>query len=140
LKIYCQTINELPDVTKSVLGYGKDFNVWVLKGDLGAGKTTFIQEVAKQMGIKEHISSPSYALINEYLSPSAQKVYHFDLFRINTIAEVLDIGIDEYLESGSFCFIEWPEIAESLLPSRYLEVQIQNPENELRVINIQKHE
>lgn len=129
----------MPDVTKRVLGYGKDFNVWALKGDLGAGKTTFIQEVAKQMGIKEHISSPSYALINEYLSPSAQKVYHFDLFRINTIAEVLDIGIDEYLESGSFCFIEWPEIAESLLPSRYLEVQIQNPENELRVINIQKH-
>ena len=130
----------MPDVTKRVLGYGKDFNVWVLKGDLGAGKTTFIQEVAKQMGIKEHISSPSYALINEYLAPSAQKVYHFDLFRINTIAEVLDIGIDEYLESGSFCFIEWPEIAESLLPSRYLEVEIQNPENELRVINIQKHE
>jgi len=140
LEIYCQTINDLPKVAKRILSYGKGFKVWVLKGELGAGKTTFIQEIAKQMGIKEHISSPSYALINEYFSHATQNIYHFDLFRINSISEVLDIGIDEYLDSGSYCFIEWPEIAESLLPSRYLEIHIQNPENELRIININKHE
>jgi tRNA threonylcarbamoyladenosine biosynthesis protein TsaE len=140
LKIDCLIINDLPDVTKQILSYGKDFKIWILKGDLGAGKTTFIQEVAKQMGISEYTSSPSYAIINEYLTHSAQKIYHFDLFRINTIAEVLDIGFDEYLDSGSYCFIEWPEIAEQLLPARYLEVRINNPEKELREFNIIKHE
>lgn len=130
----------MPEVTRKILQYGKDFTIWILKGELGAGKTTFIQEVASQMGIADLISSPSYALIHEYITPSNERMYHFDLFRINTMAEVLDIGIDEYLESGRYCFIEWPEVAEPLLPSKYLEIQIHNPENELREFNILKHE
>lgn len=140
MEIYCQTIQELPEVTKKIISYGKEYSVWVLKGDLGAGKTTFIQEVAKQMNVLDNISSPSYALINEYLTPEQDTIYHFDLFRIKTVSEVLDIGFDEYLESGALCFIEWPEIAESLLPEKYLEVSILNPEKELRVFNIKKHE
>ncbi len=139
MKIYCQTIQELPEVTKKIISYGKEYYVWVLKGDLGAGKTTFIKEVAQQMNVSDNISSPSYALINEYLSQTRDKIYHFDLFRVKTISEVLDLGFDEYLDSGSLCFIEWPEIAEPLLPDKYLEVAIQNPEEELRVFNINKH-
>jgi len=130
----------LPEVTRKILSYGKDLKIWILKGDLGAGKTTFIKEVAKQIGVDDPISSPSYALINEYITTSHEKIYHFDLFRINTITEVLDIGMDEYLDSGKHCFIEWPEVMESLLPSKYLEIQILNPENELREFNIYKHE
>jgi len=140
LEIYCRTIQELPEVTKKIISYGIKYTVWVLKGDLGAGKTTFIQEVAKQMNVLDNISSPSYALINEYLAPAGEKIYHFDLFRIKTISDVLDLGFDEYIDSGSLCFIEWPEIAESLLPGRYLEISILNPEKELRVFNINKHE
>ena len=139
MKIYCQTIQELPEVTNKIISYGKEYSVWVLKGDLGAGKTTFIQEVARQMKVLDNISSPSYALINEYLSPIQDKIYHFDLFRVKTISEVLDLGFDEYLDSGLLCFIEWPEIAEPLLPDMYLEVVIKNPEEELRVFNIKKH-
>jgi len=130
----------LPEVTGKIISYGKDYAIWILKGDLGAGKTTFIKEVARQMGIVDAISSPSYALINEYLTRQNDRIYHFDLFRINTVSEVLDIGMDEYLDSGKYCFIEWPEMAASLLPSRYLEIQILNPENELREFNIYKHE
>ena len=126
-------------VTKKIISYGKEYTVWVLKGDLGAGKTTFIQEVARQMNVLDNISSPSYALINEYLNQNRDTIYHFDLFRVKTISEVLDLGFDEYLDSGSRCFIEWPEIAEPLLPDKYLEVTIQNPEEELRVFNINKH-
>ena len=140
MEIYCQTIQELPEVSKKIISYGKEHTVWVLKGDLGAGKTTFIQEVAKQMNVLDNISSPSYALINEYLTPGQATIYHFDLFRIKTISEVLDLGFDEYIESGSLCFIEWPEIAEPLLPEKYLEISIFNPEKELRVFNIKKHE
>ena len=130
----------MPEVTKKILSYGKDHTIWVLKGDLGAGKTTFIREAARQMGVADPVSSPSYTLINEYLTPSNDRIYHFDLFRINTITEVLDIGMDEYLESGRFCFIEWPEVSEPLLPSKYLEIHILNPEKDLREINIHKHE
>jgi len=130
----------LPEVTRKIISYGKDHRIWLLKGDLGAGKTTFIQEAARQMGVVDPVSSPSYALINEYLTPSNDRIYHFDLFRINTITEVLDIGMDEYLDSGRFCFIEWPEVSEPLLPSKYLEIHILNPEKELREINIRKHE
>lgn len=139
MEIYCQTIQELPEVTEKIISYGKEYTVWILSGDLGAGKTTFIQEVARQMNVMDKISSPSYALINEYLSPSQEKIYHFDLFRVKTVSEVLDIGFDEYLDSGFQCFIEWPEIAQSLLPASYLEISILNPEKELRVFNINKH-
>jgi tRNA threonylcarbamoyladenosine biosynthesis protein TsaE len=140
LKIYCHTINELQQVTKKILNYGKDFKVWVLKGELGAGKTTFIKEITKQLGIKDQTSSPSYALVNEYRTKSNKRIYHLDLFRINTTSEALDIGIDEYLDSDDYCFIEWPEIIESLLPSEYLEVCILNPVNDTREFNIKKHE
>jgi tRNA threonylcarbamoyladenosine biosynthesis protein TsaE len=139
LEIYCQTIQELPEVSKKIISYGNKYNVWVLKGDLGAGKTTFIKEVARQMNVMDNISSPSYALINEYLTPTQEKIYHLDLFRVETISEVLDLGFDEYLDSGLLCFIEWPEIAEPLLPESYLEISILNPEKELRVFNINKH-
>jgi len=140
LEIYCRTRHKLPEVAEEILGYGKDLNIWVLKGDLGAGKTTFIQELARHMNVIDHTSSPSYALINEYITATGEKIYHFDLFRIKTISEALDIGMEEYLDSGSYCFIEWPEVAEPLLPDRYLEVNIENPENELRVFKIQRHE
>ncbi len=139
MEIYCQTIQELPEVTEKIISYGKEYTIWVLKGDLGAGKTTFIQEVARQMNVMDNISSPSYALINEYLTPKQEKIYHFDLFRVKTISEVLDLGFDEYLETGLQCFIEWPEIAETLLPEKYLEISIINPEEELRIFNIEKH-
>ena len=139
MEIYCQTIQELPEVTKKIISYGTEYSIWVLKGDLGAGKTTFIQEVARQMNVMDNISSPSYALINEYLSHQQEKIYHFDLFRVKNISEVLDLGFDEYLETGLRCFIEWPEIAEPLLPERYLDISIFNPEKEIRVFNIKKH-
>ena len=139
MEIYCQTIQELPEVTEKIISYGEEYTIWVLKGDLGAGKTTFIQEVARQMNVMDNISSPSYALINEYLTHQQQKIYHFDLFRVKNISEVLDLGFDEYLETGSRCFIEWPEIAEPLLPAKYLNISILNPEQEIRVFNIEKH-
>ena len=132
-------MQELPEVAKKIISYGKKYSIWVLKGDLGTGKTTFIQEVARQMNVIDNISSPSYALINEYLTPTRETIYHFDLFRVKSISEVLDIGFDEYLDSGFQIFIEWPEIAETLLPEKYLEISIFNPEKELRVFNINKH-
>lgn len=127
-------------VAARIWKYGRDFKIWALKGDLGAGKTALVQELTRLMGTEDHSSSPSYALVNEYLTRSGDRIYHLDLFRINTVSEALDIGFDEYLESGAYCFIEWPELVESLLPNRYLEVKIDNPEKEKREFKIIAHE
>lgn len=86
-----------------------------LEGPMGAGKTTFIKALCKQLGIKETISSPTFSLINVY-QEAHTRVYHFDCYRLNDTEEALDFGAEEYLNSTDYCFVEWPEIIESLLP------------------------
>lgn len=140
MEIICRTLNELPGIAGKIFDFGKDKKIWLLQGDLGAGKTTFINEVTLYMGLKDQVSSPSYALVNEYLTKDDQKVFHLDLFRLRTMNEALDIGIDEYLDSGNYCFIEWPEVIGSLIDDDYLEINILNPKKEIRIFNIQKYE
>lgn len=89
-------------------------NILLLKGNLGAGKTTFSQFLLKNLGSTDEVSSPTYAIVNEYHSPKG-KIFHFDLYRMKNISEVFDIGIDEYLEDSFLCIIEWPEIYEEEL-------------------------
>lgn len=98
--------------------------VLLLKGNLGAGKTTFTQHLLKKMGVAEQVSSPTYSIVNEYGTANG-KIYHFDLYRMNSEEEVFDMGMEEYLDSGSFCIIEWPEIYEvelSHLPHHTIEI------------------
>lgn len=140
MEIICRTLNELPRIAGEVFDFGKDKKIWLLKGDLGAGKTTFINKVTQYMGIKDLVSSPSYALVNEYLTIEDQKVFHLDLFRLKSAFEALDIGIEEYLDSGNYCFIEWPEVIESMITDDYLDINILNAEKEIRIFNIQKYE
>lgn len=99
-------------------------SILLLKGNLGAGKTTFTQHLLKKMGVVEQVSSPTYSIVNEYETANG-KIYHFDLYRMNSDEEVFDMGMEEYLESGSFCIIEWPEIYEaelSHLPHHTIEI------------------
>lgn len=86
-------------------------NILLLKGNLGAGKTTFTQFLLDKLGSKDEVSSPTYAIVNEYNTPKG-KVFHFDLYRMKNIEEVYDIGMDEYLDNAFLCIIEWPEIYE----------------------------
>ncbi|WP_392437853.1 tRNA (adenosine(37)-N6)-threonylcarbamoyltransferase complex ATPase subunit type 1 TsaE [Cruoricaptor ignavus] len=86
----------------------------LLKGNLGAGKTTFTQNLLKALGSTDEVTSPTYSIVNEYETPQG-KVFHFDLYRLKNAAEVFDIGIEEYLESGALCIIEWPEVFEGEL-------------------------
>ena len=98
-----QVVDELfPHIKHSIL---------LLKGNLGAGKTTFTQNLLKKMGVKEQVSSPTYSIVNEY-EIEGKKIYHFDLYRMNSKAEVYEMGIEEYLDTNNFCIIEWPEIYE----------------------------
>lgn len=92
---------------------------------MGAGKTTFITAVCKELGVREDaVGSPTFAIVNEYMSASGEPIYHFDFYRITKDSEALDIGLYEYLDSGMFCLMEWPENIEGLLPEETLKVSI----------------
>lgn len=140
LEIECLSINDLPVVAGQIYQFGKDLNIWILKGDIGSGKTTFIRTLTSQIEIRDSVSSPSYAIVNEYLTESNKTIYHFDFFRTRSVREIMDIGFEEYLDSGNLCLIEWPELIEDYLPERYLEINILNPDPKKRIFKIKKHE
>ena len=107
-----------------------------ISGEMGAGKTTFIQAVCRVLGVPQIVNSPTFAIINEYFTGSGESIFHFDFYRIEDPAELFDIGYEEYMYSGSYCFIEWPEKAESLIPEEALKINIAVREDESRQITI----
>lgn len=119
---------ELEAVAHAILDHMDAPAVITLTGDLGAGKTTLVQAFCRVLGVEEAASSPSFSLVNEYRYTDAQgiarPVYHIDLYRLNDFDEALDIGLQEYIDSGEWCFIEWPEIAQSLLPDDAIALQL----------------
>ena len=109
-------------------------NIFLLKGNLGAGKTTFTQFLLKKLGSNDEVSSPTYAIVNEYHSPKG-KIFHFDLYRMKNIDEVYDIGMEEYLDNAFLCIIEWPEIyEEELADFPHHEMKIENLGDERVII------
>ena len=111
--------------------------IFAFYGAMGAGKTTIIKSVCKILGAVDTVTSPTFTLVNEYKTRSLDPIYHIDLYRIKKPEEVFDFGIEEYFSSGSYCFIEWPELAETLLPEETVRVRITVGENELRKITIE---
>ena len=109
-------------------------NIFLLKGNLGAGKTTFTQFLLKKLGSNDEVSSPTYAIVNEYHSPKG-KIFHFDLYRMKNIDEVYDIGMEEYLDNAFLCIIEWPQIyEEELADFPHHEMKIENLGDERVII------
>jgi len=120
---------------RSPLKYWRPFpdsRVFALYGRMGAGKTTLIKELCQKLNVVDEVQSPTFSIINEYKTGEGASVFHFDFYRINKIDEVFDIGYEDYVYSGSYCFIEWPELAEDLLPEGTVRLEISG-ENE-RVI------
>lgn len=104
--------------------------VFAFYGGMGAGKTTFIKAVCEQMGVEDVITSPTFAIVNEYtVASTGESIFHFDLYRIKKIEELYDMGYEEYFYSGHLCFIEWPELAEDLLPEETVKVTIEQDED-----------
>ncbi|MCX6285235.1 MAG: tRNA (adenosine(37)-N6)-threonylcarbamoyltransferase complex ATPase subunit type 1 TsaE [Bacteroidetes bacterium] len=123
------TLESLPEVAKQILDTFPDSKVFALYGRMGAGKTTLIRELCHQLGVAGEVQSPTFSIINEYKTSSGESVFHFDFYRINKIEEVFDIGYEDYVYSGSYCFIEWPELAGDLLPEGTVRMEISG-ENE----------
>jgi tRNA threonylcarbamoyladenosine biosynthesis protein TsaE len=113
-----------------------EHKVFAFYGKMGAGKTTFIKAICEVLEVKDTISSPTFALINEYSSDLAGPIYHFDFYRIKDETELFDIGYEDYVYSGDICFIEWPEKADHLLPSETVKVEICVNPDESRTIKI----
>ena len=120
------TLADLPVVAKEMLASLQEApRVWLFRGQMGAGKTTLSKELLKQLGIDQNVQSPTFSLVNEYQTKSGETVYHFDLYRLKNIQEAVAIGIEEYLDSGHICLIEWPEQAEELWDFPHVNVEIE---------------
>lgn len=114
-------------VRKNILPVMDDYTVYAFTGAMGAGKTTLINALARALGVEDDmVNSPTFSLVNEYRSDTtAELIYHFDLYRLENMEEALDMGIEDYLDSGSLCLIEWPELVEDLLPDDTVKVNIE---------------
>ena len=118
------SLDEINSVAKQILEKNS-YKVMLFHGEMGVGKTTLIKALAKHLGVNDTISSPTFSLVNEYQITNKQLVYHFDFYRINNETEALDMGIDDYLYSGNWCFIEWAEKIQSLIPELHSVITIE---------------
>ena len=109
-------------------------HVFAFYGAMGAGKTTFIKAVCEELGVEDVITSPTFAIVNEYEAGNGQPIYHFDFYRIKRLEEAYDIGCDDYFYSGHLCFIEWPELIEDILPENTVKVIIEENEDGTRTV------
>jgi tRNA threonylcarbamoyladenosine biosynthesis protein TsaE len=131
-------LSALQKAARMLLAGFPDERVFAFYGSMGAGKTTFIKTICHELGSDDYITSPTFALINEYSTKSGKVIYHFDFYRIKKIEEAYDLGYEDYIYSGNYCFIEWPEMIESLLPRGIVEVRISEEENGARQISAEK--
>ena len=123
------SVAELPSVAKSILQFSEGRKVFAFYADMGAGKTTLIKEMCKQLGSNDNFSSPTYSIVNEYLSDTWGRIYHIDLYRLKSLEEALEVGIEEYVNGETYCFIEWPELVAGLLPNDVVKIEIKPDEN-----------
>lgn len=126
---------ELSLVATDLLKIHSDDRVFGFYGEMGAGKTTLIKELCRQLGVSGTTSSPTFAIVNEYFTDDGEPIYHFDFYRINDIDEAVKIGFEDYLYSGSYCFIEWTDKVQEMLPDDYIEVNIKVLEDGRREFN-----
>ena len=118
------TLKDLPDIANKIVSNIKE-KIVLFEAEMGVGKTTLIKEICKHLGVESVISSPTYSLVNEYESRDGL-IYHFDFYRIEHEYEAIDIGAQEYFDSGAFCFIEWPERIDSLIPPEAVRISLTN--------------
>lgn len=134
MEIILESIDKIDDAARKFIDAMGDNTIFAFYGKMGAGKTTFIKAVCENLGVKDVINSPTFAIVNEYLAGNGEPIYHFDFYRIKKEQEVLDIGYEDYIYSDCLCFMEWPELIEDLLPEDAVKVTITELEDGRRVV------
>lgn len=135
MKFVLRHLSDIEKVAPEFIAALDDHKMVAFNGEMGTGKTTFIKGLLSYMKIEDHVSSPTFSIVNEYRSPQYGKVYHFDFYRIEDETEALDIGVEEIFEEDAYCFMEWPEKIHNLLPSNCVSVNIEL-ENNVRIIQL----
>lgn len=136
MTLHIDSLNELPELADAVIEALDGRSVVVFRGEMGAGKTTLIREILARLGSEDNVTSPTFAIVNQYTTADCRPVYHFDFYRIDRIEEAYDFGYEEYFYSGDLCLVEWPEKIEELLPDDVMTVRITADTEEERTFRI----
>lgn len=135
-EIIVNDISELRSAAKKFLEYAGDTKIFAFYGEMGVGKTTFLKELCREMEVEDEITSPTFAIVNEYYSKKYGQIFHFDFYRIDDLREVYDMGFEEYLESGAYIFMEWSEKIDNILPEGIAKVTITQDDKQVRTIRM----
>ena len=138
MEIKINSLSEISSAAKQFVAAMGDNTIFAFYGHMGAGKTTFIKAICEELGVKDVITSPTFAIVNEYTDGQGESVYHFDFYRIKKQEEVYDIGFEDYVESGSVCLMEWPELIEDILPADTVKVSITEQPDGTRLVESMK--
>lgn len=137
MEIKIQSLENIQEAAREFVAAMEDRTIFALYGKMGAGKTTFVKAVCEELGVSDVISSPTFAIVNEYRSDNTgELIYHFDFYRIKKLGEVYDMGYEDYFYSGAVCFIEWPELIEELLPEDTVKVSIEEQPDGSRIVKL----
>ena len=134
MEIKIQDIEHIREAAREFINQIGDRRVFAFYGKMGAGKTTFVKAICEELGVEDVITSPTFAIINEYTQPDGAPLYHFDFYRIKKLEEVYDMGYEDYFYSGALCFIEWPELIEEVLPDDAVRVHIEVQPDDSRLV------
>ena len=136
IQLKIDSLSELDNVAEQIISSLDGRNVVLFRGGMGAGKTTLISRIVAQLGAEDTVTSPTFALVNEYEGVDKMLIYHFDFYRIDKIEEVFDLGYEEYFYSGDLCLVEWPEKIEALIPDDVMTVKIEVEDDGQRIFTI----
>ena len=139
MKIIINTPAAIRDAARTFIADMGKARVFAFYGQRGAGKTTFIKAVCEELGVEDVITSPTFAIVNEYqMTGDGNPIYHFDFYRIRRIEEVYDMGYEDYFYSGALCFIEWPELIEDILPDDAVRISIEQQPDGTRIVSLRR--
>lgn len=137
MEIKIQSLEEISSAARQFVESIGERRIFAFYGSMGAGKTTFIKAICEELGVEDVITSPTFAIVNEYTTGTGKPLYHFDLYRIKKLDEFYDMGGEDYFGSGNLCFIEWPELIEDVLPEEAVIVNIKEVDDGSRLVTVE---